>query len=296
MKKILFFETPEFTGASRVTHTMAKELQGEYLVAFATDAPNKKAPVKVSAAIDGNNPDIVFCSFASLNPDVIIEGKKKGLQVIVRNDYLLADQPTHIVQRIKETYHLADLVIAQTEESRKELIDCIHLDNAKVIVKENPIDKEGILNKIRNSTNPYPDNGCIHFVWVGRFDPVKDLDMLLKAFAIVHRKEQAIELYLVGNPDNPQKYMMDGVHLVGFQDNPYPWIKYSDCLLLSSKSETNPNVVLESLFLGTPVISTKYNKEVVGNDKHYISSTSRPENFAEQITKLLNTHLWQILH
>lgn len=191
---------------------------------------------------------------------------------------------------------MADLVIAQTEESRKELIDCIHLDNAKVIVKENPIDKEGILNKIRNSTNPYPDNGCIHFVWVGRFDPVKDLDMLLKAFAIVHRKEQAIELYLVGNPDNPQKYMMDGVHLVGFQDNPYPWIKCSDCLLLSSKSETNPNVVLESLFLGTPVISTKYNKEVVGNDKHYISSTSRPENFAEQITKLLNTHLWQISH
>lgn len=70
-----------------MTHTMAKELQGEYLVAFATVAPNKKAPVKVSAAIDGNNPDIVFCSFASLNPDVIIEGKKKGLKVVVRNDY-----------------------------------------------------------------------------------------------------------------------------------------------------------------------------------------------------------------
>lgn len=167
MKKVLFFETPEFTGASTVTHTIAKTLREQYLEAFAVVPLDDNAQKNISSAIALHCPDIIFCSFVSLNPDVIIEGKKKGLKVIVRNDYLLADLPTNIVHRVKETYHLADLIIAQTEESRKELIDCIHLDNAKVIVKENPIDKEGILNKIRNSTNPYPDNGCIHFVWVG---------------------------------------------------------------------------------------------------------------------------------
>ena len=40
MKKILFFETYEFTGATRVTHTLAKAAKKEYEVAFAKVGEN----------------------------------------------------------------------------------------------------------------------------------------------------------------------------------------------------------------------------------------------------------------
>jgi len=43
----------------------------------------------------------------------------------------------------------------------------------------------------------------------------------------------------------------------GFLDNPYSLIKESDLLLLPSEYEGLPNVVLEAMALGTPVLATR---------------------------------------
>ena len=42
------------------------------------------------------------------------------------------------------------------------------------------------------------------------------------------------------------------VHCLGYQNNPYPYIKYADCFVLSSRWEGLPNVLIEALHLGTP--------------------------------------------
>ena len=264
---------------------MAKELQGEYLVAFATVAPDENAPDKISEAIEANCPDIVFCSFIVLNPYVILEGKKRNLTVVIRNDYWLKDVAPSVKQRAKETYHLADQIIAQTEPLRKELLDEFALDPQKVIVRENPIDREGIEEGLRNAKSPYPDSGCKHFVWVGRFDPIKRLDLLLSAFSLLHQVDNNTELYLVGKADDEQKYKQEGVHLVGFQVNPYPWIKYADCLLLTSDSEACPNIVREALFLGTKVITTRSFNPIFDNDN--LLRFSDFDNYVDLSDKML---------
>ena len=46
------------------------------------------------------------------------------------------------------------------------------------------------------------------------------------------------------------------VSFLGFKANPYPFFKQADTFILSSRFEGMPNVVLESLALGTPVIAT----------------------------------------
>ena len=46
------------------------------------------------------------------------------------------------------------------------------------------------------------------------------------------------------------------VHFHGYIKNPYPYYKFADLFVLSSKWEGLPNVVLESLFLKTPVVVT----------------------------------------
>ena len=43
---------------------------------------------------------------------------------------------------------------------------------------------------------------------------------------------------------------------MNFKKNPYPYIKLSDALILSSKYEGLPNVLLEALTLGKPIISS----------------------------------------
>lgn len=236
MKKILFFETHEFTGATRVTRTLAKAAKKKYEVAFAQVGESVREDIE--SAIEKERPDILFSSFIQINSEVILTGKRHSLNVIIRNDYNLEDVEESVRLQAIETYPLANEIIAQTEEMLHSLLTIPGIEPSKVRVIENPLDEEDILEKA-NEPNPFPDNGCFHFLWVGRKDPIKDLPTLQKAFGIVDKE----------NPEADLTYISD-------DPNPYKWMRHADCLVISSKSEASPNVLREALFLGTPVIST----------------------------------------
>lgn len=242
MKKILFFETKVFTGATRVTRTLAKAAKKEYEVAFAQVGENVREDIE--SAIERERPDILFSSFVVINPKVIQVGKQDNLYVIVRNDYNLKDVSEEQKKWIIETYPYADEVIAQTEEMKYELLQNYCADASKIKVMNNPLDEEEILKKA-DEPNPFPNNEYYHFLWVGRRDPIKDLETLQAAFEIVKKQEPKADLTLVS--DDP---------------NPYKWMKYADCLVISSLSEASPNVLREALFLGTSVISTDCSETV----------------------------------
>lgn len=238
MKRILFFETPDFTGATRVTRTIAKKVSGHFETRTAVINDNIDVKEGINAAIAKDKPDILFSSFSSINPEVISVGKENWLTVVVRQDYKLGDLTDATKQRIYKTYPYADWVIAQTAELKQEMLSCEPLKDCRIKVVENPLDEEDILEKAKDP-NPFPDNGNFHFLWVGRRDPIKDLPTLQKAFEILHEDYPDTDLTLVS--DDP---------------NPYRWMKHADCLVISSVSEASPNVLREALFLGTKVIST----------------------------------------
>lgn len=242
MKKILFFETKEFTGATRVTRTLAKAAMKEYEVAFAQVGDNVQEDIE--SAIAEERPDILFSSFIRINPDVIETGKSHSLKVIIRNDYNMNDVSEEVREHAIETYPLADEIIAQTEQMRNDLLQRASIAPSKIKVIRNPLDEEDILQKA-SEPNPFENNGNFHFLWVGRKDPIKDLDTLHSAFEIVKKQEPKTDLTLVSNDPNP-----------------YRWIKNADCLVISSVSEASPNVLREALFLGTPVISTDCSETV----------------------------------
>lgn len=236
MKKILFFETKEFTGATRVTRTLAKAAKQNCEVSFAQVGENVREDIE--SAIAKEQPEILFSSFIQINPEVILAGKRHSLYVIVRNDYKIEDVADSVRTWAVETYPLADEIIAQTEEMRRSLLNIPEIELSRVRVLENPLDEEDILEKAKEP-NPFQNNGCYHFLWVGRKDPIKDLPTLQKAFEIVNKENPKTDMTLIS--DDP---------------NPYRWMKHADCLVISSKSEASPNVLREALFLGTKVIST----------------------------------------
>lgn len=272
MKRILFFETPEFTGATRVTRAIAKILRDQYEEFFAVVSPDSESlRDSVRKKVQQHQPDILFSSFVTINPDVIDVGKAMGLTVVIRTNYKLSDISKSLLLRIIETYPLADQLVAQTDEMAEELrnIDGVH--SQKVIVLENPLDKEEILAKAAEP-NPFISNGKFHFLWVGREDPIKDVETLKKAFAIVH-----------------EKYFNTDFTLISNDENPYRWIKNADCLVISSKSEASPNVLREALLLGTPVVSTDCSptvRQLLPEDR--IARVGDPLDLSEKMISILN--------
>lgn len=239
MKRILFFETPTFTGATRVTRTIAKKVSGHFETRTAVITNSDDPRKEIERAIKQEQPNILFSSFSTINPDVIEVGKDKYLTVVVRQDYKLDDVEAATRTRIIKTYPNANWIIAQTPELKYELVQnipCIEEKSIKVI--ENPLDEEDILIKA-SEPNPFPDNGNFHFLWVGRKDPIKDLPTLQKAFEIVHSEYPNTDLTLISDDSNP-----------------YKWMRNADCLVISSKSEASPNVLREALFLGVEVVAT----------------------------------------
>lgn len=271
----MLFETPEFTGATQVTRTIAKTLQEKFEAVFAVVDPNtENLREEIAKQIEKNNPEILFSSFVSINPEVIEIGKANGLIVVIRTDYKFTDISKERRIRIEETYPYADFLIAQIEEMGKELREIKGVTPEKVKILENPIDKEDILQQSA-MPNPFNDNGKFHFLWVGRKDPIKDLSTLETAFEIVNHQYPKTDLTLVSNDPNP-----------------YRWMKHADCLVISSKSEASPNVLREALFLGTPVVSTDCSSSVrkllpVAR----VAKVGSPQNLAERMISVMLSKL-----
>ena len=268
----MFFETPEFTGATRVTRAIAKTLRDQYEEFFAVVNPeSENLKDSIRQQVHQQQPDILFSSFVSINPDVIEVGKALGLTVVIRTNYKLSDISQPLLERIKETYPFADQLVAQTEEMAEELRGIEWVQTQQVIVLENPLDKEEILLKAAEP-NPFCENGNFHFLWVGREDPIKDVVTLKKAFQIVQEKYPNTDLTLVTNDENP-----------------YRWMKYAGCLVISSKSEASPNVLREALFLGTHVVSTDCSptvRQLLHQTR--IARVNDPQDLSEKMIMAMN--------
>ncbi|MFP4644830.1 MAG: glycosyltransferase, partial [Spirochaetales bacterium] len=95
---------------------------------------------------------------------------------------------------------------------------------------------------------------------VGRLVPQKGFDLLLEALAGTTRD---VKLTIAGEgPEHPRlehaaSKLPAGkpVRFVGFTDNPWRLMARSDVLVLSSRYEGLPNVVLEAGAVGLPVIA-----------------------------------------
>ena len=101
-------------------------------------------------------------------------------------------------------------------------------------------------------------------VFAGRLELEKDLPTLLQAFARLLVQRDA-RLLIVGDgrlrPEIERERTrlgLDGrVEMPGWAANPYPYLRLADLVVLSSFWDALPTVLIESLALGTPVVSTE---------------------------------------
>jgi uncharacterized protein (DUF1919 family)/glycosyltransferase involved in cell wall biosynthesis len=328
-KKILVFAQSGVGGAERMSVTITKSLDRDkfkveyYLLGGGEDerAPLKQfIPDDLSVHCIGScssillilkfffilakeKPDVVFASVLNINNKLLVLRKLfRHVKFVIRCDNYLYTYNDKQRRIILKTYPNADIIIAQTEEMKQELIDEMHISEDKVVVLQNPVDTETINKKIQTGKIPYSDDGKVRYVASGRFAYQKGFDLLVEAFAIVKKQQPEAELYIVGRNDggfedyyNEVKQLIekhglqDSVKCVGFQNNPYVYIKYADCFVLSSRWEGLPNVMIESLYLGTPVAAFKcipvIGRIVTDGADGYLAEKENVESLAKAMMK-----------
>lgn len=125
---------------------------------------------------------------------------------------------------------------------------------------------------------PWEDLDYPTIVFVGRLVKVKRLDVLLNAFAMCIQTSQAKLLIIGDGPEAGRAVELardlnlgEMCKFVGHQDNPFPWIREADLLVLSSDSEGFGLVLVEAMACGIQVVSTDCPHgpaEILGNGEY----------------------------
>lgn len=136
----------------------------------------------------------------------------------------------------------------------------------RLMVLRNPTDIETIRNEAKK---PLPEslNQCFQkpvVLGVGRLEEQKNFPLLIEACSILRQRGHIFNLCLVGRGTQKEKLemlandlnMSDSIYFTGWQPNPYAIMARARVLALSSNHEGNPNVLIEALCLGTPIVAT----------------------------------------
>ncbi|WNH10247.1 glycosyltransferase [Thalassobellus suaedae] len=101
-------------------------------------------------------------------------------------------------------------------------------------------------------------------IFIGRLSYQKSPWHLINAFKLLIEKNENVNLIFIGdgNPEVIQYIknqietfnIKDRIHFLGRKTNPYKYLKQADVLALSSHFEGTPNVIVEAITLGIPIV------------------------------------------
>lgn len=168
-------------------------------------------------------------------------------------------------QLVRYLYPVADKIVAVSQGVADDLRHFANLPEEKITVVYNPVVTPVLAAKAEEPIDhPWFQPGQLPVVLgVGRFSRAKNFSMLVRAFA--HRNlSQKAHLMILGEGQKRLELealiadlgLSEVVQLPGFVKNPFSFMARSTLCVLSSVQEGFPNVIVQAMAVGTPVVAT----------------------------------------
>lgn len=215
-----------------------------------------------------------------------------------------------------ENFHWSEVAYRSLEEEKKayqsmnqivcvsnivkQQIDHLFSVEDKSIVIYNPIDRSKIISASNLPlTHKTRQKDCLQLISIGTLNERKGHIRLLRVFNQLVQEGYNIHLWILGSGEMynvlnsfiEEHHLQARVSLLGFQDNPYNYLKSSDIYICSSYAEGYNTAITESLVLGIPVISTECSgvKEQLGENNEWgICVPNNEKGLYEGLKKMLN--------
>lgn len=231
-------------------------------------APERAVPALYRTLRDAR-PDIVISTMAPMNFAVLLlRPFFRRTRFIVRE----AITPSFILERraraapliraaYRTLYPLADHVVSPAQAIINEFAVILGMDTARHICLPNPVDGAHIRGD-GIAIAPGAPADAVRFAAAGRLHHQKGFDRLLDVLPAL---TIPWHLTLLGEGEEGEALraqaarlnIADRITFAGRVDRPWPHIAAADAFLLPSRWEGLPNVALEALCCGTPVIATR---------------------------------------
>jgi len=229
----------------------------------------------------------ILCRYlAEAKPQILLSGKRSDEEALAAR--ALTNEPTRIflrigtslwirdrhspfkllrtIWRLRRVVPRADGVIAVSKGVAEDIRRLIGNHKSQIHVIPNPVITPEIdLLAEAPMDHPYFSDSTIAPVILGAggMRRAKDFPTLLRAFSLVREKIPAL-LIILGKGRQKEKLLRLSHHLgihpwvsfPGFTQNPYAYMARANVFVLSSVREGSPNVLVEALALGLPVVST----------------------------------------
>jgi glycosyltransferase involved in cell wall biosynthesis len=204
--------------------------------------------------------------------------------------------------QIGQTLTQAQRILAVSNALKERVID-LGIPREKVVMHHNGVNGDQFTvrdaHEVRQRLGLRQDRKLV--CYVGNLKPEKGVDVLIEAMGCLHREgNREIEAVMVGSGSMDEALrgavrrgrFEDRVHFVGRKLHAEipDWIAACDVFCLPSRREGCPNVVLEGLASGRPVVATAVGgvPELINADNGILVPSEQPEALAAALKAALS--------
>ena len=250
------------------------------------------------------NPDIIQCNGSdTLKYTFAASYFIKDIPIVYRNISIISEWVSNMPKKIlyKKMFKKIAHVTSVGDEAMADFIKTYkYPENRTEVIRRGipvkKVDRLQISADLRRSLGF--NNKTKIAIHIGNFSPEKNHEFLLNVFSKIKEENSDIKLICVGSGflyekiknNIHQRQLGDTIFLLGFRKDIPELLAASDCLVLSSKIEGVPGVILEAATQKTPSVSTNVGgvSEVLKNAQTgYLIDNFDCLEFKEKLSELM---------